>query len=100
MTLDCLGNRSCQYFVRRFVKLTEEHSNVLDSSDHGLEPLELDLLDDVVLVAAAPVLDEPLQDVILGVEGALVQDGDGVAVVDQGRQLPQIVFCHLKLWIV
>ena len=76
--------------------LTEEDGNVLHSSHHGLKTFELDILDHVFLVPTVPVLDQPLKQVILSLEGSLVQDWNGVTIVNQGWQLPEVVFCHLK----
>ena len=47
------------------VSLTEEDGDVLHGGHHGLQRLELHLLNDVVLVPRVPVLDQPLKDVIL-----------------------------------
>jgi hypothetical protein len=81
--------------MQRRAELTEEDGDIFHSCHHRLEAPELHLLDHVLLVPAAPVLNQPLQDVILSLEDALIQDGDGVAVVDQGRQLAQVILGDL-----
>ena len=51
--------------VGRLDLLTKKYSDVLHRRDHGLEGGELHLLDHVLLVPAVPVLDQPLQHVVL-----------------------------------
>ena len=52
--------------LKKLKVLTKEDSDVLHSWHHGLERPELHLLDDILLISGVPVLDKPLQDVILG----------------------------------
>ena len=82
------------------MKLTEEDGDVLHSCNHRLKAFELDILDDIFLISAVSVLYQPLKKIVLCLKGSLIQDGDGVPIVHQRRQLSQIVLCHLRYQVL